>query len=133
MKVIKKSIFFLTHFSVNLQNEVALKLIRCIYKPEEMLSIEEDGERQLVIINNGKVNISYYQTFHNIEKSKVCREIKPEEGKPTLNVFGYSSLILNRNICLKGITAETVTAYILKRKDILESISKNVLDFESFN
>lgn len=38
-----------------------------------MLSIEEDGERQLVIINNGKVNISYYQNFHNIEKSKVCR------------------------------------------------------------
>lgn len=33
MKVIKKSIFFLTHFTVNFQNEVALKLIRCIYKP----------------------------------------------------------------------------------------------------
>jgi hypothetical protein len=35
---------------------------------------------------------------------KLARVIKPEEGKPTLNVYGYSSLILNRNINLKAIT-----------------------------
>lgn len=34
IRVIKKSIFFLTYFTVNFQNEIALKLIRCIYKPE---------------------------------------------------------------------------------------------------
>lgn len=63
----------------------------------------------------------------------LSRTIKPEEGKPTLNVFGFSSLILNRPINLKAVTEETTTAYILKRKDVLESISKSVLDFESFN
>jgi hypothetical protein len=42
MKVIKKSIFFLTHFTVNFQNEVALKLIRFIYKPDEELLIEDE-------------------------------------------------------------------------------------------
>jgi hypothetical protein len=34
IKVIKKSIFFLTYFTVNFQNDVALKLIRIIYKKD---------------------------------------------------------------------------------------------------
>lgn len=61
MRVIKKSIFFLTHFSVNFQNEIALKLIRIIYKPEEEIPIcdtqQLEHERSLVIINSGSVNI----------------------------------------------------------------------------
>ena len=43
MRVIKKSIFFLTHFTVNFQNEIALKLIRRIYKPEETINIIENN------------------------------------------------------------------------------------------
>ena len=39
MKIIKKSIFFLTHFSINFQNEIALKLIRIIYKPDDEVLI----------------------------------------------------------------------------------------------
>lgn len=129
MKVIKKSIFFLTHFTVNLQNEVALKLIRCIYKPDETLSIEDGLQRQLVIINNGRVSIFCVANVHNSEKNVLARTIKPSEGNPTLNVFGFSSLILNRAIGLKAVTQETTTAYILKREDLLESISKSAADF----
>jgi hypothetical protein len=33
-------------------------------------------------------------------KNKLVRTIEPIEGKPTLNVIGYSSLILNQNIDL---------------------------------
>lgn len=133
IRVIKKSIFFLTYFTVHFQNEIALKLIRCIYKPEEVILSCQQGEKQLVIINNGKVNIHYTRNHHDQQLSKLARVIKPEEGKPTLNVYGYSSLILNRHINLKAITEETTTAYILKRKDILESLGKSILDFESFN
>lgn len=133
IRVIKKSIFFLTHFTVNFQNEIALKLIRCIYKPTELILSSQHGERQLVIINSGKVNIYYCRTHHNQELTKLGRVIKPEEGKPTLNVYGFSSLILNRSISLKAVTEETTTAYILKRSDILESTTKSILDFESFN
>lgn len=62
MRVIKKSIFFLTHFSVNFQNEIALRLIRIIYKPGEEVQIgdellQDDGERSLVIVNSGWVDI----------------------------------------------------------------------------
>lgn len=39
IKVIKKSIFFLTHFTVNFQNEIALKLIRKIYKKNEKIPL----------------------------------------------------------------------------------------------
>jgi len=46
-----------------------------------------------------------------------------------MNVFGYSSLIMNRNIRLKGITKETAVSYVLKRKDVLECIEKSMLDF----
>jgi len=35
---------------------------------------------------------------------KIVRVIQPVEGKPTLNVFGYSSLILNQKVDLKAVT-----------------------------
>lgn len=133
MRVIKKSIFFLTHFTVNFQNEIALKLIRCIYKPKETIHFSVNGEKQMVIIDSGKVNIYFKKNHHNQELIKQARVIKPEEGKPTLNVFGYSAVILNKNMNLKAITQETTTAYILNRSDIIESMGKSILDFESFN
>ena len=34
IRIIKKSIFFLTYFTVNFQNYIALKLIRVIYKKD---------------------------------------------------------------------------------------------------
>lgn len=82
-----------------------------------------------MIINNGKVNIYYKKCHHNQELIKLGRVIKPEEGKPTLNVYGYSGVILNRNINLKAITEETTTAYILKRSDLIDSMTKSILDF----
>ena len=68
MRVIKNSIFFLTHFSVNFQNEIALKLIRIIYKPDEEIPIfdsqQPDGDRSMVIVNSGSVNV-FIEKHHN--------------------------------------------------------------------
>ena len=86
-----------------------------------------------MIINSGKANISCLSALISPDKALLCRSIKPEEGKPTLNVFGYSALILNRTLRLRAVTEETTTAYILKRRDLLDSMNKSVLDFESFN
>ena len=81
MRVIKKSIFFLTHFSVNFQNEIALKLIRIIYKPDEEIPIfdsqQPDGERSLVIINSGSVDIFIEKHHNNLYFLKKVREINP--------------------------------------------------------
>jgi len=58
----------------------------------------------MIIINSGKVNVFYKKIHHNQDIAKVVRVIKPSEEKPALNVYGYSSLILNRNINLKAVT-----------------------------
>ena len=120
MKVIKKSIFFLTHFTVNFQNEVALKLIRFIYKPDEELLIEdEQKQRSIIIINSGCVDIYVEKTHNNYNLLKKVREIKPSEESLAMNVFGYSSLVMNKNIRIKAIAQETAVSYVLRRKDFL--------------
>ena len=60
---------------------------------------------------------------------KFIRNISPQEGKPTLNVFGYSALILNKDIDLEANTKDTSVIYLLRRKDVLECMDKNMLDF----
>jgi hypothetical protein len=44
-------------------------------------------------------------------------------------VFGYSALILNRDIDLSATTRDVSVIYLLKRKDVLEGMDKNMLDF----
>lgn len=61
---------------------------------------------------------------------KFIKNISPQEGKPTLNVFGYSGLILNKDIDLEANTKDTSVIYLLRRKDVLECMDKNMLDFE---
>ena len=102
IKIIKKSIFFLTYFTVSFQNYVALKLIRVIYKKDENIETYDPITKQknIVIINHGKVNMFIEKRQNNIIKNKLVRTIEPIEGKPTLNVIGYSSLILNMDIDL---------------------------------
>lgn len=58
----------------------------------------------MVIINSGKVDVFFKKIHHNQEIIKVVRVIKPSEEKPALNVYGYSSLILNTNMNLKAVT-----------------------------
>lgn len=45
-------------------------------------------------------------------------------------MFGYSALILNRDINLSATTKDVSVIYLLKRKDVLEGMDKNMLDFE---
>ncbi len=87
----------------------------------------------MVIINSGSANIYIEKHHNNISIMKKVREIKPSENAMAMNVFGYSSLIMNRNINLKAISKETAVSYVLRRKDVLECIEKSMLDFESFN
>ena len=65
--------------------------------------------------------------------AKLVRNIEPVEGMVTLNVFGYSSLILDKDTQLQAVAKEVSVAYILKLKDMIETIRKYLLDFESFN
>jgi hypothetical protein len=58
IRIIKKSIFFLTYFTVHFQDEIALKLIRAIYKKDDAISTTtSDSQRKLIIINHGRINL----------------------------------------------------------------------------
>ena len=61
--------------------------------------------------------------------AKKVREIRPSENSLVMNVYGYSSMIMNRHIRLKAVAKETAVSYVLRRKDILECIDKSLLDF----
>ena len=55
-------------------------------------------------------------------KNKLVRTIEPIEGKPTLNVIGYSSMILNQDIDLFASANEMTSGYVLRMSDAMESI-----------
>jgi hypothetical protein len=135
IKIIKKSIFFLTYFSVNFQNEIALKLIRTIYKKDEKIEIIDpiSKERNMFIINFGKVNVFIERKQNNAKRQKLVKIIEPVEGKPALNVYGFSSLILNRDMDLLAYADEITSGYQLRRSDILECIEKSMIDYEIFH
>jgi hypothetical protein len=60
---------------------------------------------------------------------KLVRTIEPIEGKPTLNVIGYSNLILNQNIDICAVANEMTSGYVLRRSDVLECIDKSLIDY----
>lgn len=135
IRIIKKSIFFLTYFTVSFQNYVALKLIRIIYKKDENIETYDPitKQRNIIIVNHGKVNLFIEKRQNNIIKNKLVRIIEPIEGKPTLNVIGYSSLILNQSIDLFANASEMTSGYVLRMSDVLECIDKSMIDYESFH
>jgi len=61
--------------------------------------------------------------------SKLVRTIEPIEGKPTLNVVGYSNLILNQNIDINAVASEMTSGYVLKRSDVLDCIDRSLIDY----
>ena len=129
--MIKKSIFFLTHFTAMAQNELAMCLTRRIYHPEEYIPITNGDDRQLIIINSGRVDILVVRKHNNQRLIKPMRTIRPEDGRPTMNVFGYSAVLLNRDIPLLAFTQEMSGVYILQKKDLERVLGKSNSDFES--
>ena len=47
-----------------------------------------------------------------------------------LTVFGFSAVIRNKNVDLEATAQETSAVYLLRRRDLLECMGKNMLDFE---
>jgi len=57
------------------------------------------------------------------------RTIEPIEGKPTLNVVGYSNLILNQSIDINAVASEMTSGYVLKKSDVLDCIDRSLIDY----
>jgi hypothetical protein len=121
IRIIKKSIFFLTYFTVHFQDEVALKLIRAIYKKDDAILTRDpdSAQRRLVIINHGRISLFIQKQHSNISCRKLVKTIETVEGKPTLNVYGYSSLILDKDVSLFASAEVLTSAYELRLVDVL--------------
>ena len=112
-----------------------MKLIRVIYKKDESIQTYDlvTKQRNIIIVNHGKVDIFIEKRQNNIVKNKLVRTIEPIEGKPALNVIGYSSMILNMDINLFSQASEMTSGYVLKMSDVMECIDKSIVDYESFH
>lgn len=73
MRVIKKCLFFLTHFSRNLQDTIALKLVKRVFQPNERLDM--DDSQSFFVVDQGKVDLQYVRMHINKPITKTLRTI----------------------------------------------------------
>ncbi len=86
-----------------------------------------------MVINHGRVSMFIIKKHNNITRRKLVKNIEPIEGQPMLNVIGYSSLILNRDIDLVAHADEMTSGYVLRRSDLLDAVQKSMIDYEGFH
>lgn len=74
VRVIKKCLFFLTNFSHNLQDTIALKLVKRVFQPNERLGNENDTH-SLYIIDQGSADLQSSRVHFNKTIYKTLRTI----------------------------------------------------------
>jgi hypothetical protein len=55
-QLIKTNVFFLCHWTKNFQKNIASKLVRQVYSPNEVLS-QLSGKEKLYILSRGKIDV----------------------------------------------------------------------------
>lgn len=109
IRAIKKCLFFLTHFSRNFQDAVALRLVKRVFEPNEELGLDPNSNN-LYIINQGRAELQYTRFHHN---NPICKTIKiinkdgnraNEKLGVTSNLFGFVSVILRRKVNLTALS-----------------------------
>lgn len=118
--MIKKCLFFLTYFSRNLQDSIALKLVKRVFQPNERLGFEASSQH-LYIIDQGRAELQLVRFHYNKPICKTLRTINKEVQKDKLsissNLFGFTSIILRRKANLTTVSHEFLLTYELQQKD----------------
>lgn len=73
-KLIKKSLFFLTNFSKALQDFIAMKLVKRVLQPNEVLSTQIDNH-SIYVVEQGTVEVHFVKRHHQRPISKLLRSI----------------------------------------------------------
>ena len=120
IRVIKKCLFFLTHFSRNLQDGIALKLIKRIVQPNERLGNDIHNQK-LYIIGQGKADLQLSRFHYTKAIYKTLRTLNKQVEQSKLNVssnlFGITTILLRRNTNLTAVCSDFAVAYELQQKD----------------
>ena len=114
IQLVKTSVFFLSHWTLKLQRNIALKLIRKIYSPEEVL-LQTPGQEKIYILDRGKVDIQ--ANFCGGRKLSTL-EVDPKKVV-FFNVYGYSALISGLKINLRAVASDYSICYLINRETLL--------------
>mgnify|MGYP000861631130 FL=1 len=120
VRVIKKCLFFLTYFSRNLQDIIALRLLKRVFQPNESLCFNADCHN-LYIIDQGKAELQAIRLHFNKPIYKTLRVINKDLSSDKLsvssNLFGFTAIVLRRPVNLTAISKEFIVTYELQQKD----------------
>lgn len=133
-RVVKKSLFFLTHFSFSLQSAIALKLVKRVFQPNERLGVDPTCQ-SMYIIDKGKADLQLTRSHFSKPISKTLRTINGNEGEDKLgvsnNAFGSTAFLLRRPTNLTALSREFIVTYELAQKDFNTLITDFPSDFEA--
>lgn len=130
-KVLKKNLFFMSNFSRNFRSQIALRLIKKIYQPSQMLESSEQSPN-LHIIDQGTVHVGMKLVYRGRAYSKVIRTICVEGTEIRANMYGLGWLLRSSSLRTFATAKTFAFVYELTRKDFMEGLQNNPLDFQSF-
>lgn len=132
IRVMKKCLFFLTHFSRNLQDTIAVKLVKRVFQPNERLGVDADAQ-SFFIIDQGKADLQFCRKHFKKQIFKTIRTINTDCGQDKLNVssnlFGLTAVLLRRRVNLSALSKEFLLTYEFQEKDFHEFVSQSPVDF----
>lgn len=103
-------------------------------QPHERLGLDTTNQK-LWIIDQGKAELQLTRFHFNKAISKTLRTINKETEKNKFsvssNLFGFTALLLRRNVNLTAICPDFAVAYELQQKDFDDLVTEEPFDFES--
>lgn len=130
MKIVQKNTYLLTQFTRNFRDQIAAKLIKKVFQPNELL--EGGTDFGLFLVDRGNVEILYHKRHNNKVVCKVVRTIKDGTHKGSSDIYGLAQLVDNRKLRLSARSKSFTITYELKRGDFMEAVQNNPLDSERY-
>jgi cyclic nucleotide gated channel alpha 1 len=118
-RVIRKSLFFLTHFTWTAQMRLSLRLVKKVVQPTEVLV----GAGSIYIIDKGQMTVQLIRNHRsrvftkNVKTIIGCSDVKNDGISK--NAYGYTEAITGRKTNTKAVSNSFTIAFELTRKDFL--------------
>lgn len=113
-------------FTRNFRDQIAAKLIKKVFQPNETL--EGTADFGLFVVDRGSVEILYHKKHNNKVISKVVRTIRDGWHRSGSNVYGVAQIVGGKKLCLSAKSKTFTIAYELKKSDFMEAVQSNPLD-----
>ena len=135
VNIVKSCIFYLCHWSKSMQLEIAHRLEKKIFAPNEKLA-SSNGIDRVYIIKKGHIDISMNRYASDQEQSKVLRKIKMGDRlkiEVSDNLYGYTAVFSNRPVKLEATAKDFTSTFSVSKEDILFCIAQSTQDFEYYH